>query len=98
MLNFVLWVMLIIYVHLKGRNPEKTMTPLCATTDGVRKQETYIEEITTARYWTEERKTYQQPCTSVTCSVNPYLQDYPQMTHPWLRFGLVDESMQGISQ
>jgi hypothetical protein len=65
-LNFVLWVMLIIYIHLKGRDPEKTMTPLCAMTDGASKPETYIEEITTARYWTEGGK-YQQPCTvSVT--------------------------------
>ena len=56
MLKFVLRVMLIIYIHLKGRDPEKTMMPLCATIGVARKQETYMEEITTARYWTGENK------------------------------------------
>jgi hypothetical protein len=63
-LNLVLRVMLIIYIHLKSRNPEKTMMPLCATAGGASKQETYMEESTTARYWAGENK-YQQPCTSV---------------------------------
>jgi len=55
-LNLVLRVMLIIYIHLKSRNPEKTMMSLCATTGGASKQETYMEESTTARYWAGENK------------------------------------------
>jgi hypothetical protein len=64
MLNLVLQIKLIIYIHLKGCDPEKTMMPLCATTGSASKQETYMEESTTARYWTGENK-YQQPCTSM---------------------------------
>jgi hypothetical protein len=62
-LNFVLRVMFIIHIHLKNCDPEKTMTPLCATTGDASKQETHMEESTTARYWAGENK-YQQPCTS----------------------------------
>jgi hypothetical protein len=52
-LKSVRWVILIIYIHLKSRDPEKTMAPLCAMTGEGSEQETYIEDITTARYWTE---------------------------------------------
>jgi hypothetical protein len=65
MLNLVLRIKLIIYIHLKGRDPEKTMMPLRATTGGASKQETYMEESTTAKYWTGANKC-QQPCMSVT--------------------------------
>ena len=59
-LNLILWVMQIIYIHLKSRDPEKTMMPLYATTSSASKQETYMEESTTARYWAGENG-YQQP-------------------------------------
>jgi hypothetical protein len=62
-LNFVLRIMLIIYIHLKNCDPEKTMMLLCATTGGASKQETHMEESTTARNRAGENK-YQQPCTN----------------------------------
>jgi hypothetical protein len=59
----VILVILMIHIHLKSRDPEKTMMPLCATTGSASKQETYMEENTTARYITGENK-YQQPWSS----------------------------------
>src|ERR1700735_3720581 len=92
MLNLVLQIKLIIYIHLKGCDPEKTMMPLCATTGSASKQETYMEESTTARYWTGENK-YQRAWV-----IEPDLQDCPQLNphSPWLRFGLVDAGNQSM--